>query len=210
MTRTLRIAAAGATALLLISGCRKTADNTSNYKDAINTYLSRNPSCLWPQPLRLPVQVSASDTDKTAQYDALYNQGLLQRTASQKKELLGLVDKRVITYDLTANGRNSWTASTTDPSSGNFCYGHREVSSIDQSSATGDKPGATASIVYHYGFTAVAGWAKDPGVQTVFPNVRENLAGGTATATLLDTSNGWQLQAPASPATSNPDSSIVQ
>ena len=206
----LRSTAACAAALLLVAGCKKTTDNTSNYKSAINTYLGQNQSCLWQQPERFPVQVNTSDTSKTAGYDALYNQGLLDRTTGDKKKLLGLVNKEVTNYDLSAKGRSSWTASQTDPSTGNFCYGHREVSSIDSANATGDQPGATASVMYHYTFSSVPGWARDGGVQNAFPNVAQNLAGGQATATLIDTSNGWQVQAPARGNVSNSDSGVVQ
>ena len=199
-----------AVSLLLLAGCKKTADNTVNYKTALNTYLSQNESCLWPQPVKFPVQVGTSNTDKTAGYDALFNQGLLARTAGDKKQLLGLIDKQVTNYDLTPKGQGAWKASPNDPSYGNFCYGHREVSSIDQSTATGDQPGATASIAYHYGFAGVPDWAKDAGVGNAFPNVRANLAGGSATATLVDTASGWQVQAPAKGNVSNADGSVVQ
>ena len=199
-----------ASALLLAAGCKKTADNTANYKGAINSYLSQNQSCLWPEPVKLPVQVNTSDAEKTAGYDALYNQGLLNRTSSDKKKLFGLVNKQVTTYDLSDKGRGSWTASQGDPSYGNFCYGHREVTTVDSATATGDQPGATASVMYHYDFASAAGWAKDGGVQNAFPDVKENLAGGQGTATLLDTPNGWQVQAPAKHLTSDVDGKVVQ
>ena len=210
MKQVLKTTAVCAAALFLVAGCKKTADNTSNYKSAINTFLSQNQSCLWQQPQTFPVQVNTSDTDKTAKYDALYNQGLLDRTTGDKKKLLGLVNKQVTNYDLSGKGKSSWVASQTDPSAGNFCYGHREVSSIDSSNATGDQPGATASVMYHYTFSSVPDWAKDGGVQNAFPRVKENLAGGQATATLTDTNNGWQVQAPAKGNVSNTDGSIVQ
>jgi hypothetical protein len=197
-----------ATALAFTAGCKKTADNTSNYKTAINNYLATNQSCLWPTPQKFPAQVN-TDSDKTAGFDALYNQGLLVRKTEEKKKLLGLVDKQVTDYDLSDKGKSAWTASQTDPSTGNFCYGHREVSSIDTATATGDQPGATASVAYHYDFSSVPGWAKDGGVQNAFPNVQRNLAGGTATATLQDTQNGWVVEAPKA-GTSNADGSIVQ
>ena len=210
MKQVLKTTALCAAALLLVAGCKKTTDNTSNYKSAINTFLSQNQSCLWQTPEKFPVQVNTSDADKTAGYDALYNQGLLDRTTGDKKKLLGLVNKQVTNYDLSAKGKSSWVASQTDPSYGNFCYGHREVSSIDSSNATGDQPGATASVMYHYDFSSVPDWAKDGGVQNAFPNVKENLSGGQATATLLDTNSGWQVQAPAKHNTSNADGSVVQ
>ncbi len=196
-------AALGLTAaLVLAAGCKKTADSTANYKIAINQYLIANQSCLWPEPQKFPAQVN-TDSDKTAGFDALYNQGLLVRSTAEKKKLLGLIDKQVTNYDLSAKGKSSWTASQSDPSTGNFCYGHREISSIDNASASGGEPGATASVAYHYTFVSAPGWAKDGGVQSAFPNVQRNLAGGTAVATLQDTMSGWVVQAPADHGTSN-------
>ena len=194
--------------MLIAAGCKKTADNTSNYKTAINNYLGTNVSCLWSEPQKFPEQIN-TDSDKTAGFDALYNQGLLVRKTAEKKKLLGLVDKQVTDYDLSDKGKSSWTASKTDPSTGNFCYGHREVSSIDSATATGDQPGATASVAYHYTFTSVPDWAKDGGVQTAFPNVQRNLAGGASTATLKDGENGWVVQA-GNGGSSNADGTIVQ
>ncbi len=198
-----------AVAMLLIAGCNKTADNTGNYKTAINNYLGTNRSCLWPEPQKFPVQIDTSDAGKAAKYDALYNGGLLDRTSGDKKALLGLINKQVTNYDLSAKGRGSWTASDSDPSSGNFCYGHREVSSIDNVQASGNQPGATAAVAYHYGFSSVPDWARNPGVQTAFPNVGRDLAGGASTATLTDTPNGWVVKA-GSAGTSNTDGNIVQ
>ncbi len=210
MQQTFRFTVVAAGALLLFSGCNKKADNTGNYKSAINTYLTQNQSCLWQDPVKFPVQVNTSDTDKTAGYDALYNQGLLNRTTGEKRKLLGFVDKQVTNYDLSDKGRSSWTASQSDPSYGNFCYGHREVTTIDNTSTTGDQPGATASVMYHYDLASVAGWAKDGGVQNAFPGVRADLAGGQGTATLIDTNNGWQVQAPAKHSTSDANGKVVE
>lgn len=209
MTTTRSITLFAASAVLLFAGCKKTADNTSNYKTAINNYLGTNISCLWPEPQKFPVQVTTSDSDKTAKYDALYNAGLLNRTTGDKKQLLGLINKQVTNYDLSDKGKSSWKASDSDPSTGNFCYGHREVSSIDQATATGDQPGATASIVYHYNFSSVPDWAKNAGVQTAFPGVGRNLAGGASTATLADTDHGWVVNK-GSAGASNADGQIVQ
>ena len=47
MKQVLKTTALCAAALLLVAGCKKTTDNTSNYKSAINTFLSQNQSCLW-------------------------------------------------------------------------------------------------------------------------------------------------------------------
>ncbi len=201
----------GAAAMLLVSGCKKTADNTVNYKSAINTYYSAHPACLWSEPKQFPVQAESSDTDKTQKFDALFDQGLLTRTAGDKKKLLGLVDKQVNNYDLSDKGRSAWTADATQPGFGNFCYGHRSVSSINSSTPNNGEPGATTTVTYGWSFDGVADWAKAAEVQNVYPKVRTNLAGnGTSSKVLVDTNNGWQLQ-PSSGNTVTPaDGSVVE
>jgi hypothetical protein len=183
-------------AALLSTGCKKTADNTLNYKSAIDTYYAAHPSCLWSQPMQFPAQVDTSDTSKTAPYDALFDQGLLTRNASEKKVLI-IATKRVTNYDLSDNGRSTWTADTTQPGFGNFCYGHRTVQSIDSASPNNGQPGATTQVSYHFGFSGAPAWAQAAETQNAFPHVKADLSNGSATATLLDTNNGWQVQPPA-------------
>jgi hypothetical protein len=184
-------AAAG---VLLIAGCTKTADNTLNYKSALNAYYAANDSCLWATSQRFPAQVGASDDSKNAPFAALVDQGLLARTTSEKKIII--VSKQEVNYDLTDKGRSAWTADTTQPGYGNFCYGHRTVSSIDSSTPNSGQPGATTVVNYHYGFTSAPDWAKAAETQNAFPRLQSDLAGGSATATLVDTANGWQVQTP--------------
>jgi hypothetical protein len=192
---TLTKAALLGAAVLLPVACKKTADNTLNYKSALNTYYSKQPVCLWDSPQRFPVEVSTSDSDKTAGYDALYNQGLLNRTTAEKTKLL-ILSKQVTHYDLSDKGRSAWTPSAGDPSTGNFCYGHRSVTNLDSSTPNNGEPGATTTVTYHWTLDGVAGWAKDAGVGNSFPDVRAEIAGGSDSATLSDTANGWQVDKP--------------
>ena len=203
--RKITIAAA---ALLLIAGCKKTTDNTLNYKSAINAYYSANPSCLWSHSQQFPTQVAASNTEQTAPFAALVDQGLLTRTTTEKKIII--ISKQEVNYDLSDKGRSAWTADPNQPGYGNFCYGHRSVSSIDSSTPNDAQPGATTVVNYHYTFSGAPDWAKASETQTAFPRLQTDLSGsGTATATLVDTTNGWQVQTPP-PSSTNPDSKIVQ
>ena len=127
--------------LLAAGGCKKTADNSLNYKSAINDYYTAHPSCLFSEPQKFPVQVDTDNDSKTAGFDALFNQGLLTRKTEEKKKLLGLVQKQVTDYDLSDKGRSAWTSDTQQPSEGNFCYGHREVDSIDSSTPNNGEVG---------------------------------------------------------------------
>lgn len=190
---TLRAAAACCTALLITAGCNKKTDNTSNYTTAINTYYSAHPACLFSDSKQFPTQVTTSDTSKTAPMDALVDQGLLVRTTAEKKVLI-IASKQVTNYDLSSNGRSAWTADTTQPGFGNFCYGHRKVSTIDSATPTTSDAGATTQIAYHYTFSDAPSWATAAETKTAFPNVATDLSGPqAASATLTNTSNGWQV-----------------
>lgn len=190
-----RRTALSAAAILLVVGCNKKADNTSNFTNAIDTYYSAHPSCLWPDPIKFPVQVDTSDTSKTSGYDALVDQGLLARTTAEKKKLI-IASKQVNNYDLSDKGRSAWTADVNQPGFGNFCYGHRKVSNIDNSTPTASAEGATTQVRYHYTLANPPDWAKAAETQTAYPQLRSDLAGPqTGHATLTNTDNGWQVAA---------------
>ncbi len=182
-----------AVALLAAAGCNKKADNTSNYKSAINTYFSAHPSCLWSSPKKFPVQAGTSDTDKTSDYDSLVDQGLLTRTTAEKKVFL-IASKQVNNYDISDKGRSAWTADQQVPGFGNFCYGHRTVSGIDSATDNNGEVGASANVTYNYIVSEVPSWASATETQNAYPQLKTDLAGPQAAqATLTDTSNGWLL-----------------
>ncbi|HWB31727.1 MAG TPA: hypothetical protein VG714_01010 [Acidobacteriaceae bacterium] len=182
-------------ALVIVSGCRKTADNSINYKAAINTWYSQHPQCLWNTSQKFPTQVAASDDSRNAPFAALVDQGLLVRSTSEKKVII--VSKQEINYDLSNNGRSAWTADQSQPGYGNFCYGHRTVDTITNSSPNNGQPGSMATVTYQYGFTGAPQWVQSAEVQNAFPQLKGDLAqSGSATATLTDTANGWQVTTP--------------
>jgi hypothetical protein len=182
-------------AILLAIGCNKKADNTSNFTNAIDSYYSAHPACLWPDPVKFPVQADTSDASKTSGYDALVDQGLLVRTTAEKKRLI-ISSKQVNNYDLSDNGRSAWTADVNQPGFGNFCYGHRKVSSIDSSTPTTSAAGATTQVTYHYTLPDAPSWASAAETQTAYPQLHADLAGPqTGHATLTNTNNGWQVSA---------------
>ena len=200
--------------LALIAGCKKTDDSAANYTKAINTYYASRPLCLWSESQKLPVQVNSSDNTKTSGYDALVDQGLLQRTTDEKKRFL-IGSKQVTNYDLSDKGRSSWTPDQQQPGFGNFCYGTPSVSTIDSSTANNGQPGATTTVTYHTTISSVPSWAQANETKNAYPNVAAELAGPVAgSAVLVDTSNGWAVtkgpkNASGAKAT-NADGSIVQ
>lgn len=206
------VAAVGLGTMLLGVGCKKTDDNKVNFTNAINTYYASRPACLWADEVKFPVQVDTSDTSKTMGYDALVDQGLLQRTTAEKKVFI-IASKQVTNYDLTDKGRGVWKPDTSQPGFGNFCYGTMKVSSLDSSTPTTGQVGATTTVSYHAAISGAPGWASAAETQSGFPAVQANLAGPVAaTATLTDTSSGWAVTT--GPAGSHPaagvDGTIVQ
>jgi hypothetical protein len=207
---TLRTAALCGTLIALATGCNKKADNTINFTSAINSYYSAHPACLWTDPIKFPVQADTSNNSKTSNYDALVDQGLLVRTTAEKKVLI-IASKQVNNYDLSDKGRAAWTADTTQPGYGNFCYGHRKVSNIDSSTPTTSDPGATTQVTYHYNIPDAAAWATAPETQNAYPQLQTELAAPqNAQATLTNTTNGWQVSSAKSANTSSNDGKIVE
>jgi hypothetical protein len=209
---TLRAATVCSAALLLATGCNKKAGNTLNYTNAINAYYSAHPVCLWSEPVKFPVQADTSDASKTSRYDALVDQGLLARTTAEKKIMI-IASKQVSNYDLSDRGRSAWTADVQEPGYGNFCYGHRKVSSIDDATPTTSETGANTQVNYHYTIYDVPSWATAPETQNAYPQIRAGLEGPqSGQATLTNTSNGWQVSSAPGPhrATTNADGQIVE
>jgi hypothetical protein len=169
-------------------------DTTANFAKAIDTYYSEHPSCLWTDAAKFPVEEDAADTRDTMAYDSLVYQGLLVRTADEKKAML-VADKSVTNYDLSPKGRSLWVADAQHPGYGNFCYGHRKVTSIDSSTPTSSSNGATTVVVYRYSIVgATPEWARAAETQTAFPALHADLSGTqVGSATLKDTRKGWQV-----------------
>lgn len=195
-TRTLACATA-VTLAALTTACNKKTATAPNYSDAINAWYQAHPVCLWQNEKQFPVQ-SAPDDAKTEGYDALVDQGLLTRTTSEKRIII--VSKRENNYDLSQQGHSAWTADPNQPGYGNFCYGHRKVTSIESSTPVTADPGAKTTVDYHYTLTDVPSWAKAAETQTAFPQIQTALAGPqTGTATLVDTQQGWQVDSVSPP-----------
>lgn len=179
---------------LTTTGCNK-ADNTDlNYRTTINNHFKAFPECLWSQPKKFPVQAATSDDSKTEGYDALTQEGLLTRTTAEKKVLI-IASKQVNNYDLSEAGRTSWTPDTSQPGYGNFCYGNREVTAIDNSTLGTNGAGAkTASVSYRYRIANAPTWANSQEMKTAYPKIATRLGSNPSdTATLVMAGDHWEF-----------------
>lgn len=182
--------------LLVTTGCDKSKPDTTNFKTAINSYYSAHPSCVWQSPVKFPAQADTNNDEQTRGFDALTDAGLLTRTAQEKKRFL-IGSKQVNDYDVSDKGRTQWTADQSQPGYGNFCYGHRDVTSIDNVTMGTNQSGAhTATVNYRYDMASVPDWAKSQETQTAFSSVQADLSTPkAATATLVQTQDSWQVSA---------------
>ncbi len=195
--------------IVAATGCNKKADDAGNYKSAINSYYDAHPECLFKTEKKFPVQADTKDSSETMPWDALVDQGLLVRTTAEKTKLI-VMSKSVNNYDLSDKGRGTWKADPQMPGYGNFCFGRRKVEKItNYTPVGGTQPGVVTTVNYTYTVSDVADWARSAGIQTAYPGVKAKLAAASsATANLVLTGNGWQLQKAA--AANGPDGSVVE
>jgi hypothetical protein len=179
-------------ASLIATGCNNGSSTDMSYRAAINDHFKAYPLCIWSQAKKFPVQAATSDDAKTEGYDALTQEGLLVRTTTEKKVFI-IASKQVNNYDLSDKGRTSWTPDSSQPGYGNFCYGNREVTSIDNSTLGTNGEGAkTVAVSYHYKIANVASWANSAEMKTAYPSLASSLAENPSdNATLVMTGDHW-------------------
>jgi hypothetical protein len=186
---------ASVAAMLLAAGCHsKNNADTANFKSAIDDYYRDRQECVWPSAVKFPAQVEASKDEQTKGFDALTDSGLLTRKAEEKKRFL-IGSKQVTNYDVSDKGRSVWAVDPSQPGYGNFCFGHREVTSVGTfNTAPGPNGVNAATVNYQYQLAGVPAWVQAPEIKAAFPNVQHALAGIQATTSkLIQTQNGWMV-----------------
>jgi len=176
----------------LSAGCKTKTVDKEAFKTALNDYYKGQQDCLWASAQKLPAQADASNDQQTKGYDALVDAGLLARSSAEKKQFL-VGSKRVNNYDLSTTGRSAWTPDQPQPGYGNFCFGRIKVVSVD-SFTPADPDAAQYTVNYRYDVTSLPAWANTTEMKTAYPKIVREVSGADpATATLLRSSNGWQV-----------------
>jgi hypothetical protein len=178
----------------MAAGCHRSNDvDKGAFKSALNDYFSAQQRCVWSTAMKFPAQADTSKEDQTKGFDALVDAGMLTRTSAEKKRFL-IGSKQVNDYDLSPKGRSTWTADQTEPGYGNFCYGHREVTTIDSFAPSVNGSITQYTVNFHSDVANVSGWANTTEMKSAFPALAADVSGQqAATATLTKTSNGWQV-----------------
>lgn len=190
-------AAVAVVAFLLVNGIT----NRTRYKGAFATtldhYLGSRQECLWPDPIQLPAHVDAGNSAQTAQFDALVDAGLLDRS-SAARERRGRREANSSEYTLSDIGRLNWTADPAQPNHGNFCYGNMQVSSVNSYRRV-SYSGSKAFDVHYRDSVMLPAWAQVPQVQKAFPLLVAKSHGERDSATLVRRGNAWRVQSSTSP-----------
>jgi hypothetical protein len=166
--------------VLLGSGCGdKREMSKQNFAHVLNEDYSANADCLFTKPLPYPFEMQANDKllgDVHTKLDALTDAGLLSRTDHDGN----------LRYELTVTGRQV-------PGNGRFCYGKRQVTSIDNYTTPTEFHGNRfTKVEYHFVEKDSPDWAKVRAIQNAFPAVAKAVADRAVDqATLVLTDEGW-------------------
>jgi hypothetical protein len=162
--------------LLVTSGCSTQSHPTAaNFTAGLNKHFLEHSDCLLDN-IRFPFE--ASDKEKTKQMDSLVKSQLLEKTEE--------MSIHVSRYTVAQAGLRY---------APRFCYGHREVTSIDSFTPPAVANGFNeTTVVYHYVMNDVPVWAKTPEVEAAFPDMAASISGNaTGKAILAQTPVGWQV-----------------
>lgn len=167
-----------ATALLFATAAcsnGKSAATDDNFIRGLNNYFLEHTECLLPN-TRFPLETT--DKDQIKQMDSLVKASLLDKT----------VDAGVHTARYTPSTNGTRFAP-------HFCYGHREVLTIDSSSPLAVQNGfKVTNVTYRYKMQDVPVWAHTADVKAAFPAMALATSGNaTAKATLAQSPVGWQV-----------------
>jgi hypothetical protein len=180
MTRLERIKrpAVGLMFAFILTACSGYKNPTpENFTAALNAYFANTDECLFPSALRFPYETSTDQ--KTPDLDALTGAGLLER--AEEKTI------HVKRFSLTTYGRTRVTP--------RFCYGHRQVTSIDSFSPPTLVAGQNLTQVqYRYKLMDLPGWADSDAMRAAFPVLAKASSGQAQDTTkLVLTPNGWRV-----------------
>ena len=174
--------------VLTLTGCSvaPAAAASVDYSQSLNRYYEGRPLCLWRDTVKFPVENATPDQIRERGFNALVDSGLLVPRGGSKGSPRGSQS-----FDLSREGRSAFERDVFNEGAGDFCYGRRKVISLE---AARQNSRSTELIDYHYSLVQPAAWASEDAIQSAFPEIANELSGPhKAQATLLDTTDGWEV-----------------
>lgn len=165
----------------VIGGCHKkqTEASNENFKRAINAYFyNGRDECLFPVAQKFPSEVKLGEKAEMKDMDALAKAGLLTRIEDGAFKL--------VRYDVTPLGTRA---------KARFCFGHRDVTSVDSFTPLRVEENRKASdVTYHYRIVDAPVWAQDDGLKKQFPNLARKTSGNAeGKTTVMSAYEGWEV-----------------
>jgi hypothetical protein len=164
-----------------IGGCnrKKTQASNENFKRAINAYFyNGRDECLFPVAQKFPNEVKVAEKSEMKDMDALSKAGLLTRIEDGAFQL--------VRYDLTPLGTRA---------KGRFCFGHRDVISVEGFTPLRIEDKRKASdVTYHYRIVDAPVWAQDENLKKQFPELARKTSGNAeGKTTVMSAYEGWEV-----------------
>ena len=170
-----------AATLLWVAGCGTDIKPTNDkLQKSLNAYFEAHNECLFPTPLKFPYEVSPGSNAKEEekQMDAMTRVGLLEKQTGAAIH--------VERYTLTPLGERQ---------KGRFCYGHRQVASVDEFTPPVKQNGfLQISVKYHATMMEVPVWARTDEMRVAFPQMAIAISGPQPGEVMMENAGaGWQV-----------------
>ncbi len=175
------------------TGCKKQVDHAVLIS-AINKSFEGRHECVWPEPIKLPVQADPSTDDRIRVFEALADAGLFIHVSEEKKRF---DSKQVNTYDLSDKGHSSWTPDADHPGYGNFCFGHFNATAVEKATPNDSANPTQYTVNYQYEVLGIPEWVRKSESTRAFPKLAADTSIQSDTATLSKgTNGGWVVDSP--------------
>jgi hypothetical protein len=174
------------------AGCRKQVD-LAQFEPAINKSFAGHHDCVWHDPIKLPVRIDVSKDERTGEFNALADAGLLIREPEMKRFLDG--QKEMNKYELSDKGHAAWIADPKQPGYGNFCFGHFNVTAIESAVPNDPSNPTRYTVNYQYEVEGIPDWARTPESMRTFPKIAADTSIRSATTTVVKGDDGgWVVE----------------
>jgi hypothetical protein len=179
------------------AGCKKQVD-LAQFEPPINKSFAGHHDCVWPESIKLPARVDVSKDERTGEFNALADAGLLIREPEMKRFLDG--QKEMTKYELSDKGHAAWIADPKQPGNGNFCFGHFNVTAIESAVPNDPSNPTQYTVRYQYEVEGVPDWARTPESMRSFPKIAADTSIRSATTTLVKGDDGgWVVESAVGP-----------
>jgi hypothetical protein len=175
------------------TGCKKQVDHAV-FLSAINKSFVGRHECVWPEPIKLPVQADPSTDDRIRVFETLADAGLFLHVSEEKKRF---DSKQINTYNLSDKGHSSWTPDANQPGYGNFCFGRFNATAVENATPNDSANPTQYTVNYRYEVLGIPEWVRTPESMRAFPKLAADTSIQSANATLSKgTDGGWAVDSP--------------